>query len=454
MKNIVLDKVPPQSVEIEKTLLRNIMTVGTAAMDDVANLLRSDELFYKQENQELFRVIRELYRKGKTIDMFTVQEEAAKQKLDLQTYIIDVFTEGPSLAIGQFTNADYINILQQKYVKRRSLQASYDLSQKLFDETTEDSSAYYILERAYQEMTDIITGRQESSTMEQVMAKSIQKLNERMEVRKSGKLPGVHTGLRKLNEMLAGWQKGELYVIAARPGMGKTALALHFAEHAARHQNPVLFFSLEMADYKLTDRMLIGETEISSGKYHHADINDTDYSNIVSKAKYLSGLQIYFDEKSGVDVDYLVSASRLAKRKHGIKLVIIDYLQLINMNEQRGQTRDQAIGNVTRKLKQLSKEIEVPVILLSQLNRSLEGRASKEPNLSDLRESGNIEQDADVVLMLFRPSYYNLEDYAGFPTKNVLWLLAEKYRNGAKANIPVGHNETLTKFENYETSSF
>jgi replicative DNA helicase len=231
-------------------------------------------------------------------------------------------------------------------------------------------------------------------------------------------------------------------------------MALHFSEAAARNQSPVLFFSLEMADYKLTDRSLIGEANIDSYNYHHASVNQIDYNLIHEKAAYLSNLKIYYDEKSGIDVDYIVSASRLAKRKLEIELIIIDYLQLIDMRERPGQTRDQAIGNVTRKLKQLSKEIQVPIILLSQLNRSLEGRQSKEPNLSDLRESGNIEQDADVVLMLFRPAYYHMEQYANKPTDNVLWILTQKYRNGAKTDIAITHNNTLTKFSDSDRTDF
>ena len=447
-----LGKAPPQAVEIERALLRNILTIGTSAMDAIVSTLRSDEIFYREEHRRIFIEILNLYRRGTTIDMFTVQEAVAKSAPEHEHMIIDLITEGPSIAISNFTNADYVNILTQKFVRRRALQAYYELGQKLYDDSLEDAQAYYVLENAYKEMTDIITGRQEANTMERVMQKSVEKLNERLENRRSGTLPGVTTGLRKLDEMLAGWQKGELYVIAARPGMGKTALALHFAQSAGRDQKPVLFFSLEMADYKLTDRMLIGETNIDSAFYHHASLTQYDYDNILNQSRFLSNIPIFFDEKSGVDIDYLISASRLAHRKHDIRLIIIDYLQLIDMREKPGQTRDQAIGNVTRKLKGLSKELSVPVILLSQLNRALEGRASKEPNLSDLRESGNIEQDADVVLMLFRPAHYNIDNYKNFDSTNVLWILTEKYRSGAKLDIPISHNNTLTKFYNYDTS--
>lgn len=445
-------KVPPQAVEIERALLRNVITIGTAAMDAVAEQMKTDEIFYKDENRQIWNAMRRLYAANVTIDIFTVQEEIGKSNPDLEFEIINIITEGPSTAISQFTNVDYVNILLQKFVRRRSIQAYYELGQKLNDDTLEDAQAYYVLENAYRQLTDIITGRQEARSMEQVLQKSVQKLNERIEQKRSGQMPGINTGLKRLNEMLAGWQPGELYVIAARPGMGKTALALHFARAAAMDNKAVMFFSLEMADYKLTDRMLIGETNINSGNYHHAAITQYDFDNIINQSRFLSALPIYFDEKSSIDVDYITSAARLAHRKNDIRMIIIDYLGLIDMREKPGQTRDQAIGIVTRKLKALSKELSIPVILLSQLNRSLESRTNKEPNLSDLRESGNIEQDADVVLMLFRPAYYDIEIYQNVPAANMLWIRTEKYRNGNKLHIGIHHNDTMTKFKDYDSN--
>jgi replicative DNA helicase len=441
----------PANIEIEKALLRNIITVGKSAMDDVSHLLKTSDLFYEERNKQLFNLINKLYRSNMTIDMFTLTEGADENTIN---YVMDLITESTTVVtIGQNTNADYINILQQKYVKRRAIEAFYDMQKKLFDTLAPDYEAYYTIEKAYQQMSEILHGKHTIATMAETIQKSIDKLYERIAIRESGKLPGINTGLKRMNAMLAGWQPGELYVIAARPGMGKTALALHFAEHAARNGKPVLFFSLEMADYKLTDRMIIGETEIDSAKYHHANINNLDRENILHKANYLSGLQIYFDEQSGIDIDYIVSASRLAVRKNDIKMIIIDYLQLIDMKEKPGQTRDMAIGNVTRKLKQISKELSIPVILLSQLNRSLESRSDKEPNLADLRESGNIEQDADVVFMLFRPMYYKIESYNNVDSTNMLWILTKKFRNGLIENIGIHHNNTLTKFFDYGSAT-
>jgi replicative DNA helicase len=438
--------IPPHNPEIEKALLRNIITVGNAAVDEIIHLLKTPELFYNDKNRSLYNAIIDLHRKNSTIDFLTIAEKDP----NLSDYVLDIVADAAITPVSDLTNADYINILQQKWVKRRAIEAVYKFQQKIFDVTVADAEAYYEIEKTYQQMADILHGKQNIASMQETVNQSVEKLYERIEIRKSGKLPGINTGLRPLNIMIAGWQQGELYVIAARPGMGKTALALHFAQAAATESHAVLFFSLEMAKYKLTDRLIIGETGINSSTYHHAEINNLDQENILAKANYLSKLPIFFDEAAGIDIDYITSTSRIAKRKNEISLIIIDYLQLIDMREKPGQSRDQAIGIVTRKLKQLSKELEIPIILLSQLNRAVEARADKEPTLADLRESGNIEQDADVVLMLYRPAYYKIPEYRKYNTDESLWILTKKYRNGLAQDIEVKHNKTLTKFSNYD----
>jgi replicative DNA helicase len=232
--------------------------------------------------------------------------------------------------------------------------------------------------------------------------------------------------------------------------MGKTALALFLTKHAALAGDAVLFFSLEMAAWRLADRLILGETGINSHSYRHGTIDQTDNEKIYQIADQFSTLPIFIDEQSSPTIDYIIASSRLAVRKYKAKLIVIDYLQLMNMREQRGQTRDQAIGLVTRKLKQLAKELQLPVILLSQLNRSLESRSSRVPTLADLRESGNIEQDADMVLLLFRPAYYNLSDFRDHETNNILWILTEKFRDGDAKDIIIRHNDNPSDFYNYD----
>jgi replicative DNA helicase len=288
----------PASKEIEKALLRNIIVVGNAAIDESIHLLRTPDLFYYEENREVYKILMKMYHQNKTIDIFTISDQSP----DIAGYCMELITDTTTAGIGLQTNADYINILQQKYVKRRSIEVFYDMQKRLFDPLSADYQAFYDIEKAYQQMSDIIYGKQTIKTMEETVQKSLNKLSERIDIKHSGKIPGVNTGLDTLDDMLAGWQNGELYVIAARPGMGKTALALHFAEHAALNGAPVLFFSLEMADYKLTDRMIIGKSDIRSIDYHNATFTNDKHKTMTEQAAVLSKLPIYFDEQSGIDI--------------------------------------------------------------------------------------------------------------------------------------------------------
>lgn len=445
---------PACAPDIERALLRNLILTGNSSIDQVHSQLRSADIFYKDENKILFTCIMKLYHSNQTVDYLTVQDEIKRFNIEIEYYITDLFTESTiGQSISDLTNADYILILQQKYVHRRALLLSYQFQEKLADSRNSDADFYYIVEDAYRQMSEIISGKGNIEAFSDVIQQSFIKLEERIAIRESGKLPGINTGLTQLNKMLAGWQAGDLVVIAARPGMGKTSLALHIAETAARFSNAVMFFSLEMSSYRLADRLIIGETALNGSDYRHGNINNIDKNLIIDKGGYLSQLKIFIDETPGVDIEYIAAQSRIAVRRNDVKIIIVDYLQLINMNEQRGQTRDQAIGIVTRKLKTIAKELQVPVILLSQLNRSVEARTSKEPTLADLRESGNIEQDADIVMFLYRPSYYALTEYREISTDHVLWLLTRKFRDGQASDIPVKHNDSLTKFRNYGIES-
>lgn len=453
MKNQpIIGLLPAQAVEVEKALLRNIIMQGASAIDELAPMLRSPQLFYNDTNRLLFETVMQLYADRKTIDLLTISDELMQSgAVDGASYVVDLIAkETFDVSLSDYSNADYVDILQQKYVRRTTTQALIKYQQLLIDETLPIDEATNVLERFSTEISEVLHGADETPSLKDVVKKSYQMMQHRMKSAIDGKITGINTGFKKLNNELSGWQNGELVVIAARPSMGKTAIALHFTKMAARHGFPVLFFSLEMADYKLTDRLILGETAIDPHDFRHGKINQYDNAAFLAAADDLGRLPVYIDEKSGVDVDYIVSRSRVAARKQGVKMIVIDYLQLIVSKEQRGQTRDQEIGKITRRLKQLSKELDLPVILLSQLNRAVEGRTSKIPSLADLRESGNIEQDADIVMLLFRPAYYKLESHGDIEADGVLWIMSEKSRNGDIGQIPVKHNISLTKFFDYD----
>lgn len=440
---------PAHSIEIEKALLHNMIVSGSSLVSEIAQIIKP-ELFYNDKNNLVYQIILKLYRTNQTVDLLTVIDEAEKHKHEhLDEYVTSLITEFPAMGMNDQSNTDYIRILREKYIKRKALETVLKMQSKIQNPEAEDSEVFKVIEDAYQKINEIVHGKTELPGFDDVIQKSYHKLQERIANYKSGKLPGINTGLSRLNDMTNGFQAGDLIILAARPGMGKTALALHFTKTAARFGNPVLFFSLEMADYRLGDRIILGETGIDSNAYRRGNMNENDIHKFLDHTNDIQQLPIIIDERSSPTIDYIIATSRLAVRKQGVKIIMIDYLQLMDMEEKRGQTRDQAIGLVTRKLKQLAKELEVPIILMSQLNRSLEGRASKVPTLADLRESGNIEQDADIVLLLFRPKYYGLEEYNDVSSENMLWILTAKYRDGESKDIGVKHNYNLTSFEDY-----
>lgn len=439
--------IPAQAVEIEKAILTNMLLEGATLVSELSQQLKP-ELFYKDQNSQLYQIILKLYRTNQTIDMLTVSNEAAKYE-GLDMYVIDIVTNNPQTAISSQSNKDYVRILKEKYIRRKALETVLKMQSKIQNPEIHDEEVFTVLETAYQQINEIVNSTSQLPSFAEVVQLSYQKLNKRIADYRSGKLPGITTGLTYLNELTSGFQPGDLIVLAARPGMGKTAIALHFTKTAARAGYPVLFFSLEMANYRLADRIILGETQISSKSYRKGSINEQDNEKFMQHASDLSELNIIIDEKGSPTIDYLVATSRIAVRKQDVKMIIIDYLQLMDMQDKAGQTRDQAIGLVTRKLKQLAKELEVPIILLSQLNRSLEGRSNKVPTLADLRESGNIEQDADIVFLLFRPAYYSIPEYNEVNSENMLWIITGKFREGESRDIGIQHNYNLTRFEDY-----
>lgn len=447
--SIIQHITPPAAPEIEQAVIRSLILEGNSAFDELGSSLLVP-LFYNQSNAAIFQCMVSMHRSHKTIDLLTVSDELIKIDPELSAYLGTLISSGAPMAMYESSLSDYLSSLYEHFVKREIIQSIYKLHAKMVDPLTSADEAIALLSQTVNSLSEIRIGQSAIPSFDALFNLSYKKLQQRIEASSFNKLSGIETGLSKLNEMLAGWQPGDLIVLAARPGMGKTALALFFAHMAAKSNAPALFFSLEMAAYRLADRLIIGQTGIDAFNYRHGRISNAENEMVYNHADHLQNLPLYIDEKASPDIDYLIGSSRLAVRKLGVNLIIIDYLQLIDMREQKGQTRDQAIGNVTRRLKQLAKELSVPVILLSQLNRSLEARQNKLPTLSDLRESGNIEQDADIVLLLYRPAYYGLTEFRDKETYNVLWVLTEKYRDGDPKDIVIKHNSNLTKFNDYE----
>lgn len=438
--------IPENSPEIEKALLVRLLH-SEAAVDEVISTA-TPEIFYRDENKAVYGLITQMYTKGKPIDFYTLSQAANDET---KAYLTNLISDS-TIMFANGTLSEYIDILKEKTIQRNAINLVYRLHQGLANGSGGEH-AFQELEKAYLEASEIVHGKTRLLPLVEIIKDSLSKMQERIEARKKGTLPGIDTGFRALNKMAAGWQPGDLIVIAGRPAMGKTAVALHFAQAAAKSGKAVLFFSLEMANWRVADRLIIGASQVNPWGYAHGAIDQQENDAVFAGAAKISNLPIFIDEASGIDIHYIISNARQAVRKHGVELLIIDYLQLINMGQSRNQTRDQAIGEVTRRLKQLAKELNIPILLLSQLNRALEARSSKVPTLADLRESGNIEQDADMILMLFRPAVYGMDTYNDRPTRNVLWLHTEKFRNGSAHDLIVEHNTTLTVFSDYEPDS-
>jgi replicative DNA helicase len=430
-------KLPPQAIEIEQSVLGALMTLPQTL--DKALLSLRPEVFYKEANKLIYQAIIELHRDSKGVDMLTVAEKL-KQAGQLDAvggvYYISTMTNNN---IGPFD--EWCAILKQKFSRRECIRIGAELVNVGYDDSIDELESYNALDMNHKTLSDLLFGVTDLVSFQDVARESLRELKARME----NEVTGITTGIRDLDATLGGWSNGDLVIIAGRPGMGKTAIALHHAKVAARLHKHVYMFSLEMANVRIADRVIVGETGINNYQYKLGNVNSYEFEQIREWVESNSNLPIHLDEKSFVGIDYIISNCRMRKRKNELDMVIIDYLQLVDMAQEKNGTRDQAIGLVTRKLKSLAKELNVPILVLSQLNRKVEERTNKRPSLQDLRESGNIEQDADIVIFCYRPAYYKIEQYESQSTAGLMVLEVSKNRNGmSNVDIRCEHNESLT----------
>lgn len=437
-----MGKVMPQAVELEETVLGAIL-IDTNALPSVIDLLRP-EVFYKPAHQMLFEVIMNLFQKSQIIDLMTVHEALKKAKILEEVggvnYLIEL-----SNKVGSAANVEFhARILVQKYIQRELIHAST----RIIKDSYEDSKdVFELLDEAEKSLYDI-TDQNLNTAYERLggLAAKVQKEIEALSMKESG-ITGISTGFSELDGITSGWQKSDLIIIAARPGMGKTAFALSLARNSALAGHAIAVFSLEMSKMQLTQRLLSIESEINSKKIRNGDLDDFEWKKMHDAVERMSEINIYIDDTPSINIFELRAKCRRMKQNHNIELVLIDYLQLMSSapNESRGN-REQEISSISRALKSMAKELNVPVIALSQLSRAVETRGgNKRPQLSDLRESGAIEQDADLVTFIYRPDYYELEeDFQG--PKDMAEIIISKHRNGALGSIELKFVKEFTKF--------
>ncbi len=451
-----LGKLPPQAVELEEAVLGALM-LEKDALTNVIDILKVDS-FYKDAHQVIFQAILDLFTDSQPIDLLTVTSQLRKNgALEIAGgafYVTELTSKVASAA-----NIEYhARIITEQAIKRELINISSEIQKDSFEETTD---VFELLDKMEQSLFEISERniRKNYSDMKSIMREAIQE----MEIRKDQKdgLTGVPSGFTALDRVTSGWQKSDLVIIAARPAMGKTAFVLSVLRNAAvDHGKPVAIFSLEMSSVQLVNRLISAEAELSSEKIKKGSLENYEWEQLVHKTAALSKAPLFVDDTPALSILELRAKCRKLKAQHDIQMIVIDYLQLMSGDTKGGGgNREQEIASISRALKKIAKELNVPVIALSQLSRAVETRGGdKKPQLSDLRESGSIEQDADMVMFLYRPEYYGineveLDDNQIVNTAGLGEVIIAKHRNGSLGSVKLRFIGQFTKFTDYETIS-
>lgn len=439
-------KTPPQAIELEESVLGALM-LDQNALNNTIETLHS-EYFYKPEHQLIFKAIFKLFEQSQPVDMLTVVE---RLRLDGE-----LEAAGGAYYVSQLTNhvvsaahVEYhVRVLSEKFIQRELIRISTEIITSAYDETTD---VVDLLDKSEQSLMDINDRnfRSDYNTMETLVHSALDQVNKAME--HDGNCVGLATGFTELDRLTAGFQPGTLVILAARPAMGKTALALSMARNmAVDYHKAVAFFSLEMTGTELTMRLLSGEASIAGDKLKKGDLDPWQKDILASKSEALAQAPLYIDDTPGLTIFELRAKCRRLKQKYDIQMVFIDYLQLMSGGgDSRNGNREQEISTISRQLKALSKELNIPVLAMAQLSRAVETRGGdKKPILSDLRESGAIEQDADIVAFIYRPEYYGIDNDGKGPTKGKADVILAKHRSGAVGEVRLDFVGQYARFEN------
>jgi len=449
--NLSDGKIPPQAIDLEEAVL-GAMLIDEKGVNEVIDIL-SPEVFYKKSHQLIFESIQRLFRESEPIDLLTVSADLKKNK-NFEIVGGDFYLIGLSQKVSSSAHIEYHSrIIQQKFIQRKLITISNEIISKSYNESTD---VIDLLDEAESKLYDIAQNNIKGSS-ETAQNLVIQAKNRIEEISKQEGLSGISTGFEKLDRLTSGWQPSDLIIVAARPGMGKTALALSMARNVSVQKKiPVAFFSLEMSSVQLITRLISSETGLSSDKLRTGKLADHEWQQLNIKVSDLESAPLYIDDSAALTIFELRAKARRLASSHGIKLIIIDYLQLMNLgSSNKAGNREQEISTISRNLKALAKELNIPVIALSQLSRAVETRGgTKRPILSDLRESGAIEQDADIVSFLYRPEYYGItewDDDMKTPSEGQGEFIVAKHRNGALDSIKLKFVANLGKFEDIDS---
>lgn len=444
-------RLQPQAPEVEKAVL-GALIIDRDAYVEICEIL-SAESFYESRHQKIYAAIQQLTVDEKPVDLLTVTEQLSKngvlEEVGGPTYLAEISNKVATSANIEF----HARIIAQKYLSRQLISYSGTIGTKAYDETLDVNDVVQEAEKILFEITQK-NMKKDYSVLAPIVERAVKIVTAAYS--NSEGVTGISTGFYKLDEMTCGWQKSDLIIIAGRPAMGKTAFALSLAKNIAIDQKiPMAFFSLEMADVQLVNRLMSNVCAIEGKKLLNGQLGRDDWNRLDNNLNSMTEAPLYIDETEGISIMELRTKARRLAREHGIKLIMIDYLQLMTAGGMKYNSRQEEVSLISRSLKGLAKELNIPVIALSQLNRgvdSRDGEEGKRPRLSDLRESGAIEQDADMVIFLHRPDYYGLyqskdgtKDYMGKAE-----VIISKHRKGATGIIMMEFKGEYTRFENTE----
>ena len=441
-------KLPPQAVDLEEVVL-GAMMIDKKGVDEVIDILQP-EAFYKESHQLIFNAIISLFEKQEPIDIKTVSFQLKKDgNLNLvggDYYLIELSQKVSSSAHIEF----HSRIILQKFIQRKLISISNDIIEDSYDET---SDVFDLLDKAESKIYDISQRNLKKNTQsaEDLVLAAKKKIEE---ISKKEGLSGIASGFGEIDRLTSGWQPSDLIIVAARPGMGKTAFTLSMARNITVENNiPVAFFSLEMSAIQLITRLISSETGLNSEKLRTGKLEKFEWELLNVKVTNLESAPLYIDDTPSLSIFELRAKARRLSSQFGIKLIVVDYLQLMTLgSSQKSGNREQEISTISRNLKALAKELDIPIIALSQLSRAVELRGgTKRPILSDLRESGAIEQDADIVSFLYRPEYYKIDEWDDeerSPALGQAEFIVAKHRNGGLSSLKLKFINSLGKFEN------
>ncbi len=446
-------KMPPQALELEEAVL-GAMLLEKDAFINVSEILKSD-CFYKEAHQHIYDAITNLFSREQPVDILTVTEELRRMsKLDEvggAFYITQLTGRVASAAHIEY----HSRIIYQKFLQREMIRISGVIQTKAFDDTEDVND---LLEEAENSLFMLSQGsmKRDAVQINPVISEAIENIKKASQ--RTDGLSGVPSGFTELDRITSGWQNSDMVVIAARPAMGKTAFVLSMARNmAVKYKQGVAVFSLEMANVQLVNRLIVSETELNADKIKNGRLEPYEWEQLDHKIKSLIDAPLFVDDTAGLSVFELRAKARRLKKQHDIKVIIIDYLQLMNASGMNPGNRQEEVSMISRSLKGLAKELNVPILALSQLSRAVESRTGegKRPQLSDLRESGAIEQDADMVLFIHRPEYYKItEDEQGNSLIGLAEIIVAKHRNGATGDIRLRFRPEAIRFEDIVDEGF